>query len=156
MTVLHGGRQCGDCCCSICLWLWVQCFSIVYCNYKWIMYSPYWRVLEMVLLSSQICITPNKHTVHYTTEILWWNWKYHILNAFRLSAVQWLLLCSLSFKMPHKITKVQIWWMRRPYSPAYYYCQNNVNIAENCLWCELLHCTAGSMKCSLAIERMFK
>jgi len=58
MTVLLGGRQCGDCCCSICPWLWVQCFSIAYHNYKWIMYSPYWSVLEMVLLSSQICITP--------------------------------------------------------------------------------------------------
>jgi len=44
--------------------------------------------------------------------------------------------------------------MRRPYSPAYYYCHNNVNIAENCLWCELSHCIAGNMKCSLAIARV--
>lgn len=73
---------------------WVQCFSIVYCNYNWILYSPHWRVLEMVLLSSHLTnllFITQQRSCGETENITFW------MLSFRLSAVQWLLLCSLTF-----------------------------------------------------------
>jgi len=89
MIILLGGRQCGDCYCSICPCLWVQCFSIAYCKYNWILYSPYWRVLEMVSLSSHLtyCSLHNKDLVV----------KLKIPHFECFLLLQWLLLCSLTF-----------------------------------------------------------
>jgi hypothetical protein len=69
--------------------------------------------------------------------------------SFRESAVR-LLLCSLTFKMSHKITQVQIRWMRRLHSPAYYYCQKQCKhcrelfvmqvVVLDCWWHEMFSC----------------
>jgi hypothetical protein len=50
------------------------------------------------------------------------NTKFWMLS-FSKSEIQWLLLCSLTFKMSYKIIPSQIWWVRRLHSLAYYYRQ---------------------------------